>query len=135
MPQIDGQHRKAEGQSRCADQQIDGWNHDTRGRLFPVDAPSQHRRFRGIRIDRNCNAKLFDEGLTPKPSLRRICTVDAMYNFRQADRRKGSFLIAGQQNDVLDELLRVSPRRSAAITTLESRISPMQEGSAARGGR
>src|SRR5439155_19770776 len=52
----------------------------------------------------------------------------------QTDCRQRCILVASRVYDSLDDCSTVSPRRSAAMTTLESRISPMRADSAVHGG-
>jgi len=62
------------------------------------------------------------------PTMTDLCcsrTVDAMDQFRQADGRERRFLIACVFRMLSISCSTVSPRRSAAMTTEESRISPM----------
>lgn len=105
MAQIRGQHRKAQRQSCCANQQVPEGNNHTLILLLSVELPGKHGRFFRVRVHRQVCEYFIQEGLAAE--IERVVAV------------------AGDQEAALSA---VSPCRSAAMTTLESRISPIRAG-------
>lgn len=133
MPQVDGHDRESKEERGGTDQQVGEWNNDAFGFLLAVDPPSEQCGPVGVGIYRKSGAQLVNELLTVDTALFRIRSVDSMYEFSQTNCGEGNLLVTGQSSDLGRQLRGVSPPRSAAITTLESRISPMQADQAVRG--
>ena len=133
VARVDGQQRVAHFQRGSADQEIDERNGNAAALLLSVESSSQQCRFFRIGVHINIIQQFADEGLTPIAGLCRLRAVNATSSVRPtADSTARWSPVAA--TICLSIAVTVSPRRSAAMTTLESRISPMWAGSTAHGG-
>jgi hypothetical protein len=125
VSEIDGQNREAEGERRSSDQQVCEGDSHALGLLLSVDLSGQHCGLFRVGIDRKIAEQFLDEGLAAQPPLWGLCAIDTVDEFGQSDGGESGVLIARHSNYLLDQLPTVSPRCSAVITMLESRISPL----------
>jgi hypothetical protein len=78
----------------------------------------------GQGIDDDSREQVLDERLAPCSSFRCVRAVNAVNELNNAGSGERRFLVAGDIDDALKRAWTLSPRRSAAMATLESRISP-----------
>lgn len=109
VPQIDGQHRIAEGQSCSRDEQVSEWDHDPPALLLSINLAGHLRRLCGEGVDGQRCEEFFDERFTARPLVGCLSAEDAVNELCQTDSGQCSCLIARGVNDALDQAFNCVP--------------------------
>ena len=115
-------------------QQVLERNLDALALLLGVDSPRQKRDWLRERIDGNIGQQFLDERFAPGADWRRVGAVDSVDQLDQSNSGKRRLLLPITAKTRFNNCATVSPFRSAAISALESRISPIAKRPAVPGG-
>ena len=134
MAHIERGNIEAKLQRRDSDREVLESNDNALSRLLAFDAAYHPGRFEGNRMHGNIAAQPVDEGQPPLLVGIRFCAERTVHQFGDGHDREADVDLAVHRLYLLQDLPDgVWPRRSAAMTTLESRISPTPEDSRACG--
>ena len=134
MAEIAGGDAVAEFLGRDADQKIGEWKAHAFGLILTVDLPNAKSDHHRDRMNGQGRKQFMDELVPLFLSLRCVGTGRTVGQFDQCDDGDGDVGISGCAADCGEYLPCVLPCRSAVISTLESRISPMRAVRAVRDG-
>jgi hypothetical protein len=122
---ISGDHRITQIERGGADQEILERDLDALALLFGVDSPGQKGDLLGKRVNRNIGQQFLDERLAAGADRRRGGRWIPCTNSTRATAESAVSWLPVMANNCPRNCATVRPLRSAAIRTLESKISPI----------